>query len=275
MTKNSLKVFDAIPLSPQRFRHIGNHVIDLVGQALALAADQKGRALSKEEIDLVLEAFRETPQGLWQYYRHAFERFIAATENQQLVSYERRNMLLRMVVGTFEHLLINETAEGETQGTISRKIIGPIERTLEVMLGKDILESGQEACRLIVNDLENTLGDAFTWQPFYDDPRTNEVLLDVCAGLARHFDDFEARMKWFINVLNRHAHLSGPGAASGDDSEEFGERDFILVMTCLMGRAEQLLDQGGAGAGFEHGLSDQDADRIRALCARLRDLSAD
>ncbi len=261
------KSFDSIPVGPQRCRHVGNHILDTIEHTLSYAIDTKGAPLTKDEIGLVLDELRSTPRGVWHFFQQSFEHCSAASKTAGPIGYERHNLLMRLVAGTFEHLF-PETPDQEISGNmLSRSIMAPMEVVLDVMIGKEFFVKSNEACRSILDEQERTLGNAFTWNAFYGDEESLKVLLVTGACIARHFDDFENRKAWFIDMLNRHKRVANVPNSGGAD---FGEKEFNTVMSCLMGKVYSLALQTRTDTERPSLIDDEDAENIKILYSHFQ-----
>lgn len=244
--------FAHIPFGPQRCRHVGGHVLDALEAELRTAAERNGGSISLGEIEAITDHIRQTPRGVWAFYKESFSGCFAASRSAAPQGYERTDLFFRLVAMTFEKRFADHVAADDSGPLLSRAIVAPFTAALEVMLGKDDLSAYRTACDEIYDDLLRVQGDRISWPAFYAAPRSREILRDACAKIAHHFTDFEARMAWLVEVLNRNTE--SPDARPRDTGvTEFTDRDALMLFACLF--------EGCRGA--------PDNDAVAALLARL------
>ena len=87
---------------------------------------------------------------------------------------------------------------------------------------------------------------AFSWDSFYDDPRSRQILWTVLIRVSESFKRFELRRDWFISLMqNRPQAVSiGPNAfvprPSHEEQHNFGLEEFNTMFAALFGQMRHL-----------------------------------
>lgn len=116
----------------------------------------------------------------------------------------RRRPFDRVLVKRFSHLLPVEGGLDRGEGVVSRRALPGLFMAVEMMVGPQLFEQCQQACRALVEARRKKHGGSLNWQEIYDDPRAGELLSDAMAVMTPHFHDFEKRFEWLDDVINSH-----------------------------------------------------------------------
>jgi hypothetical protein len=111
----------------------------------------------------------------------------------------------------------------------------------------------------IHDELKEALGDAFTWDSFYADPRAKTVFYRVLARIAEAFRRFETRRDWFIGVMQYTP--ASIGIASNafvpnkhrDTSYIFGPDEFLRMFRHLFAAVKEPAEAERAAIARELG----------------------
>lgn len=218
--------------------------------ALLLHLKEKGAPLDAEDLERVSRRIlgapdRPSPVVGWIF--GAFEDAIRKT------SYEARRVdpFARLIVHTFSHLLAKER-DGEAGAGIARSHLPRFLEILRVMLGDDTIAARRALCLRIVEDLKTRHPAEFSWNLFYADSRSREILARTVLDMVDHFRNFDRRVDWFIRFMNSHPHANGE-AACGGRHEPFTRTDFFAVARAMIGDIEKELCPVAYGSGADCG----------------------
>jgi hypothetical protein len=130
-------------------------------------------------------------------------------------------------------------------GRLSRDVLVNFFSFLHLVLG-DTREALTERCEAIVAELKEPDALDFSWDGFYDDPRSKLILWTVLARIAESFRRFDARRDWFIGLMEHRSQAIslGPNAflprQPSDDPHAFGVEEFKLMFAALFGPLRDL-----------------------------------
>jgi len=144
----------------------------------------------------------------------SFEAFVEAKEKAEWDP-ERKSPFGRIVVKKFSHLF-NEPKKGRMD-TISKRMLPGFFMGLDMMIGPENVDLFQERCSRIIETIREEEGDDFDWDSVYESPEANAVVLDGLMAIAPHFEKFERRQEWLIELINSHLSF-----VSDDSSEDAG-----------------------------------------------------
>ena len=138
---------------------------------------------------------------------------------------------------------------------------------LGMMLGPEVVEEYQEKLRVVVERVRGDGTTVFNWDDVYKDPTAKTLALNAEVDVAMHFDEFEKRSNWFINMVNGHLTPNEPGAHANLAGWELSETGFKRFLHSLMGdlRAQLDTDSGKMAITKKYGGS---------TCADLFDIIA-
>jgi hypothetical protein len=128
---------------------------------------------------------------------------------------------------------------------LSRDILDNYFSFLHLVLG-DTRDALTERCMAIVAELKEPDPLDFSWDGFYDDPRSKVILWTVLARIAESFRRFDARRDWFIGLMQHRSQAIslGPNAFVPrhltEEPHPFGVEEFKLMFGSLFGPVRTL-----------------------------------
>jgi hypothetical protein len=212
-------------------------VVDrLLDDFLRLVAERHhGAPVDGAQLQQAVHAFSGSPQ-LNLLLSEAHNRLLVAAEGE----------LLRQKRGDpFQRLLAHPLAEHFSQERLSRDILYNYFAFLHLVLG-DMRDAMTERCAKIVAELKGTDELDFSWDEFYDDPRSKLILWSVLARIAESFKRFDVRRDWFIGLMqHRSQSISiGPNAfvprLPSEEQPVFGTTEFNMMFAALFGPLRDL-----------------------------------
>ncbi|HXP96969.1 MAG TPA: hypothetical protein VN809_09680, partial [Telmatospirillum sp.] len=161
----------------------------------------------------------------------AHQRLLVAAEGE-LLREKRGDPLQRLLAHPLSDLFSEER--------LSRDILVNYFSFLHLILG-DARDDLRERCAAIVAELKEPDALAFSWDDFYDDPRSKEILWTVLVRIAESFRRFDARRDWFIGLMEHRSQAIslGPNAfvprPPSDEPQVFGVLEFNVMFAALFG----------------------------------------
>lgn len=175
---------------------------------LKAEAQAKGGRLTVQDLEDMQAEFDRQAEALSGVFQQSFEAYVKARERSVWDS-QRNYPFDRVMVKRFSHLF----KEGDELGPddLCRRMLPGFFVALGMMLGPDIVEEYQEKVRGVVDRVRADGKSVFNWDEVYDDNVTKAVALDAEVAIAAHFDEFEKRSDWFLNMVNNHLPPPEPG----------------------------------------------------------------
>lgn len=208
---------------------IAQTVVTSILDRIRAEAQKNGGQLSLANIDSLQAEFGAQTQALSLAFEQSFEAYVLARERAAWDN-KRDFPFDRLIVKKFSHLFSDRSAKFDR---VSRRMLPGFFMAMGMMLGPDVVDEFQEKCRVIVERIRSAQADEFDWSDVYDADKDAQIIMDALVPIARHFDDFEMRREWFVNLIN--GHLSRPNA---DDKEDAGweltNRGFNLFLNALL-----------------------------------------
>ncbi len=203
----------------------------LLGDFLRLVEERHhGAPVDGAQLRQAAQAFAASPQ-LSRLLSQAHQHLLAAAEVE----------LIRLRRGDpFQRLLAHPFSEHFVDGRLSRDILVNYFSFLHLVLG-DTRDALTERCMAIVAELKGPDALAFSWDSFYEDPRSKVILWTVLARIAESFHRFEARRDWFIGLMEHRSQAIslGPNAflprPPSEDPHAFGIEEFKVMFAALFG----------------------------------------
>jgi hypothetical protein len=197
-----------------------------------------GAPVDGAQLRQAVQAFSASPQ-LGHLLSQAHQWLLEAAEME----------LIRLRRGDpFQRLLAHPFAELFTDGRLSRDILVNYFSFLHLVLG-DTREALTERCVAIVAELKEPDALDFSWDKFYDDPRSKLIFWSVLARIAESFRRFDIRRDWFIELMQHRSQAIslGPNAFvprhPSDEPQAFAAAEFNLMFAALFGPLRDLSRQ--------------------------------
>ncbi len=190
------------PASPKELSRekAASAVTSMVEQMKAKAAGNGG-FLRTEDITAMEKGFQDQVSELTQSLEISFEAYVEARERAEWDS-AREFPFGRVVVKRFSHLF-KEPRDGRMD-TVSKRMLPGFFSGLNMMIGPESVDLFQERCRRVVEKIRDQDGEDFDWDSVYAAPETSAVVIDALMTIAPHFDNFQRRQDWFIELINGH-----------------------------------------------------------------------
>jgi hypothetical protein len=138
----------------------------------------------------------------------------------------------------FRRLVCHPLTDLLDRGALSRTLLNNYFSFLHLVLG-DEQEQLSGHCQVLLQELKED--PHFSWDMFYDDPRTKSLLWGVLTRVLDTFKRFEPRRDWFIGLMQNRPHAVSLGAHSfmalprteEEDLAPFGATEFNLMFNAL------------------------------------------
>ena len=216
---------------------IAQTVVSSILDRIKAEAKKNGGQLSLANIDSLQAEFGAQTRALSLAFEQSFEAYVLARERAAWDN-KRDFPFDRLIVKKFSHLFGDNSAGFDR---VSRRMLPGFFMAMGMMLGPDVVDEFQEKCRVIVERIRSTEADEFDWSDVYDADKNGIIILDALVPIARHFEDFEMRREWFVNLIN--GHLSPPSSDEKDDARwEMTIRGFNLFLNALLADLRVLLN---------------------------------
>ncbi len=157
--------------------------------------------------------------------------------------------LLRQQRGDpFQRMVVHPLAEAFQDGRLARDLLPSYFSFLHLVLG-DARDKFTAQCADILAELRDPDPLGFSWDSFYEDPRTKLILWSVLVRIAETFRRFEVRREWFIGLmqnrphsvsLGSHAFQPRPRSDDGREAKQFDTEEFAILFGALFSPLRQL-----------------------------------
>jgi len=217
------------PASPKELskQKATSAVTSMVDQMKA-RAQTNGGVLRTEDIAAMEQDFQAQVSQLTESLEQSFEAYVEARERAEWDS-AREFPFGRVVVKKFSHLF-KEPREGRLD-TVSKRMLPGFFAGLNMMIGPESIDLFQERCRRVVESIRHRDGEDFDWDSVYASPEVNAVVIDALMSISPHFENFERRRDWFIELVN--ANLAHVGEHEEDAGWEFSPVGYRRFLTAL------------------------------------------
>ena len=148
----------------------------------------------------------------------------------------------------FQRLLAHPLSDAFVAEELPREILPGYFSFLHLVLG-DARETLGNLCIEILAELKGE--PFFSWDAFYDDPRSKEIFWTVLVRIADSFKRFELRRDWFIGLMQNRPHAVSLSSHSFlptgnthphpvEEAHVFGLEQFNTLFRCLYGPLRDL-----------------------------------
>ncbi len=194
-------------------------------------AEAKGGHLSVKDLEDMQSDFDRQAEALSGALAQSFEVYVKARE-RSVWDQQRSYPFDRLMVKKFSHLF----NEGETLGPddLSRRMLPGFFVALGMMLGPDVVDEHQEKLRGVVERVKAEGKSVFNWDDVYKDKTSQGVSLNAEVAIARHFDEYDKRSEWFINMVNDHLAPAEPGSHPNAVNWQLTLRGFEKFLGALL-----------------------------------------
>jgi len=252
------------PASPKELskQKAASAVTSMVGQMKA-RAQTNGGFLRTEDISAMEQEFQAQVSQLADSLEQSFEAYVDARERAEWDS-AREFPFGRVVVKKFAHLF-KEPREGRLD-TVSKRMLPGFFMGLNMMIGPESVDLFQERCRRVVESIREQDGDDFDWDSVYASPEINAVVIDALMAIAPHFENFERRQDWFIELVN--AHLTPVGEHELDAGWELSQVGYRRFLAALFKEVHGLLGSDAARERLSRRYGSNAVEAVNRLMAR-------
>jgi len=199
---------------------------------LAIETAHGNSAITRDDLSAVLDRLKNDP-GLDSFFERHYSH-LAEIASDAFLDQKR--------IDNFGRLMAHPLNESFDRGLLDRAILPSYFSFLHMILG-DEKEALAEQCYATSRELKSEMGDRFTWNHFYNDPRSVEMVWHVLVKIAQSFARFDIRKDWFITLMqNRPTAVSiasnafipqNPNDHEPEEAHPFGENHFYLLMADL------------------------------------------
>ena len=213
---------------PLQIRHAVVTMLDAFVATAQEAAAKHGGAVSAAEIDKIAEAMKHSGE-MDNFYRAVFSQIVNTIVEAQ--NQNRRT-------NAFGRLVLHPLSDFFQSQQLDRGMLHNFFFFIHSLVGEEEKE-WNDACAAIVEELREKLGEAFTWDDYYTDPRARTIFWRVLVRIAQAFKRFDARREWLFRIM-QHKQTSislAPNkyvkVGDGHDVAQFTKADFLTVFDNL------------------------------------------
>lgn len=205
---------------------------------LKAEAAAKGH-LTVADLENMQAEFDRQARALSGVFEQSFEAYVKARERSTWDA-QRNFPFDRLMVKKFS----GHFKDGEALGPddLCRRMLPGFFVALGMMLGPDIVDEYQEKVRGVVERVRASGKSVFNWEDVYADNTARGVALEAEIAIAAHFDEFEKRSQWFINLVNGHMPPPDPDAHANVVNWELTDEGFKKFLAAMLGDIRAALD---------------------------------
>ncbi|MCC9624166.1 hypothetical protein LPB41_21005 [Thalassospira sp. MA62] len=190
----------------QRHHAAAFAVLEQFAQGLSEIAQQHGGKISEEQILKAVDRLRDR-EDLFGPAWAVLEADLNAIEAREKAAV-RHDPFGRLLVSRFAHLLEGREAGTLEDGALPRTILQPFFQVIRMMVGVDPLKEIDREIREIIEahaNKDDELRDPTEyWESLARDPAVASRINMVFARMALHFENYEYRKNWLIQLVNDH-----------------------------------------------------------------------
>ncbi|HJO74895.1 MAG TPA: hypothetical protein QGH84_06755 [Rhodospirillales bacterium] len=170
-------------------------------EQMKAAAKAKGGHLTVQDMEDMQAEFDRQTQALSGALERSFGAYMKAQERSNF-DQQRNFPFDRLMVKKFSNLF----KDGDHLGPddLCRRMLPGFFVGLGMMLGPDVIEEYQEKLRAVVARVKDDGKGVFNWELVYKDKTAIGIALNAEVEIAQHFDEYDKRAEWFINMINGH-----------------------------------------------------------------------
>lgn len=244
----------------QRHNVAAFSVLEHFAQALVHQARDNGGVLTEEQILKTVDGLRDKEtlfDNAWAILESDMDS-IKAREKAAV----RHDPFGRLMVSRFEFLLEGGQAGEVEDGALSRKILQPFFKVIRMMVGMDMLQEIDREIHAIIDahaNKDDELRDPTEyWDHLAKEPAVASRINLVFARMALHFEDYEHRKKWLIQLVNDNL-------PSSENKWKFTETHCILLLHALFNDVRKTLSVPEQSAELVAKLGRDDVETLRAV----------
>jgi len=232
------------PSPAEQSQALAENVITSFTDKLTVEATAKGGYLSVQDLQTMNKDFKRQTEDLKVVFEKSFEDYVVARERAAW-SKSRKFPFDRMIVKTFSYMLESDSRKLRRSDSVSRRILPGFFLALGMMLGPDKYEAYQGKCRAVVKILKKEYGADFEWDDIYDSDDARAIVIDALIDIARHFEDFDKRRAWFVDMVNAHLPPADDTMTQTEAEWTFSEQGFDNFFAALISDLTDALESEG------------------------------
>ena len=220
---------------PLQIRHAVVTMLDAFVATAQETAAKHGGTVSAEEIDKIAEAMKLSGE-MDNFYRAVFGQIV-----NTIVEAQHQNRR----TNAFGRLVVHPLSDFFQSQQLDRGMLHNFFFFVHSLVGEEEKE-WNDICANIVDELREKLGEAFTWDDYYEDPRAQAIFWQVLVRIAQAFKRFDTRREWLFRIM-QHKQTSislAPNkyvkVGDGLDVAQFSKADFLTVFDNLFAPVRNL-----------------------------------
>ena len=222
---------------------LANTMVQSFVDRMKAAAEAKGGHLTVQDLEDMQDDFDRQTRALSGALEKSFEAYVKAQERSDW-DQQRNFPFDRLMVKKFAPLF--KDGAGLGRDDICRRMLPGFFVALGMMLGPDVVEEYQQQLRAVVARVRGGGGGVFNWNTVYKDPSAKDISLAAEVAVAQHFDEYDKRSEWFINMVNGHLTQVGADVHANVKDWEINPAGFKKFLRALM---SDLIARLGTDAG--------------------------
>jgi hypothetical protein len=220
---------------PLLIRHAVVTMLDAFAKTAQETAAKNGGKVDSAEIARIGEAMKNSGE-IENFYRAVFGQVVASIVESQ--NQNRR-------INAFGRLVAHPLGDFFQSRHLDRALLHNFFFFVQALVGE--AESEWNAvCAAVLDEMRDKAGDAFAWESYYGDPRTQAIFWRVLVRIAQSFKRFDARRDWFLRIMqhkqttvslapNKYVQLG-----DGLDVAQFGKDEFLKLFDSLFAPVKTL-----------------------------------
>ncbi len=209
---------------------LANTMVQSFVERMKAAAQAKGGHLTVQDMEDMQDDFDRQTQALSGALEKSFEAYVKAHERSDW-DQQRNFPFDRLMVKKFAGLFKDGAQLGPDD--ICRRMLPGFFVALGMMLGPEVVEEYQQQLRAVVDRVRSG-GGVFNWNTVYKDPSAKEISLAAEVAVAQHFDEYDKRSEWFINMVNGHLTQVGADVHANVKDWQMSPAGFKKFLGALM-----------------------------------------
>jgi hypothetical protein len=255
------------PASPEQLsKKMATSAVTSLVEQMTAKSELNGGFLRTADIQAMEQEFHVHVSDLTQSLVQSFEEFV---ESREKASWDRAREFpfWRVVVKKFSHLF-GEVKSGRMD-TVSKRMLPGFFAGLNMMIGPESVDLYQERCRRVVDRIRDQQGGDFDWDTVYDSTEITAIVFDALMAIAPHFDNFEKRQEWLIELVN--GNLAPIDDSNGDDAGwELSPAGYKRFLSALYGDLDKLLANKSAYNQIAKRYGSNALDAVKDLVRRAK-----
>lgn len=227
-------------------------------------AAKSGGSLTLAQIHEALSRLEEDREKSDIIYNKAFQGCFDDF-NDHIWNDKRTNVVGRLIVEKFVHMLAPAEGLDQESPKISRDILTPFFIIMNMAVSEDRFKKANESVTEVMERLRSQTGRSFVWDEMAKNPEARRLANELMVSLAMHFENLETRKNWFIRIINDHLRNLNEEAGGGGDFWLFRDEHFFRLVTAMYGGLAQSSHDSSMAAKFDKYYGDGVSERIITL----------